>query len=129
MISINPSTDKALIINACKQCTNFKKAYSEAMYLYIAEDNKKPIASALFEIHSNEVCVLEYFGDDTLQIFDGILRAGLSYADKNGIELGVIPENFRFKHRALFDKLNYPPPASFNIVNFFSKYKNCNTSI
>lgn len=124
MLTITPSVEKAVVAEYCKRC---KRPYSEAFYLYRAEDRGETLAVCLFEVGASEVRVLLYEGadQDDLYLFDGLLRAGLNYASEHGIENGCIPEEFRQRHEALFAKLNYPVQRVFNITNFFSKYKNC----
>ncbi|MCL2056850.1 MAG: hypothetical protein FWH02_06505 [Oscillospiraceae bacterium] len=122
MIEIKPNTNKPDIAAYCRKCA---KPYSEALYLYTAEDRGEILAAALFEMQSDSVTAVLYDcgtpGDHLL--FDGILRAALNYAAGQGIETGVIPESFRRDNAAYFAKLSYPPQPRWNIVNFFGKYK------
>ena len=123
MLEINLILERPAVAAACRL---FGQAYDDAFYVYRAENRGLVLATALFEIGKTDVCVTGYEGpgDDPF-LFDGILRAGLHYAEMQGIETGVLPEKFRQLHRALFIELNYPSEVSFNIVNFFGKYKNC----
>ena len=123
MLEINLNLQRPVVAAACR---DFGQTYSDAHYIYRAENRGEIIATGLFEIGGTDVRVLGYDGPtDDHFLLDGILRAGLHYAETHGIETGLLPEEFRHKHRALFTGLNYPPTISFNIVNFFSKYKNC----
>ena len=128
MLEIKPSTDRLMIARYCKKCGIVP---GEAFYLYTAADSGELLAAALFEVLSDRVSILHYEtqeGQDPF-LMDGILRAGLQYASRFGIENGCIPENLRYEHRALFAKLNYPAPPVFNITNFFAKYKNCKSDL
>lgn len=124
MLSITVCLDKPTIISFCRRS---KKPFSEAFYLYRAQNGEQVLAAALFEVNGDHVSVISYETEapDDLSLFDGMLRAGLHYASEQGIETGCIPESFRFVHRDLFAKLNYPISPTFNITNFFNKYKNC----
>jgi hypothetical protein len=123
MLTINLFTDKAHVAPACKR---HGKLYSEAFYLYAAENRGELLAEGLFEVKSELAQISAYSGpEDDPALFDGILRAGLNYAGEQGIEKGSIPEDFRYQRRGMFRKLNYPVATTFNIVNFFQKYKNC----
>jgi len=123
VLEINVTLDLAIIAATCKQ---FGQSYSDDFYVYRAENRGQIIATALFKIGKTDVSIVAYSGpaDDPF-IMDGILRAGLHYAELYGIETGILSEEFRHCHRALFVALNYPSANTFNIVNFFSKYKNC----
>lgn len=124
MLTITPCLDKQAIAAYCKKC---KKPYSAAFYLYRAENRGQVLAAGLFEVGGEEVCAVLYEAEDPSDhfLFDGILRAGLNYASEQGIPNGHIPEDFRYLHRELFAKLNYPIQPVFDITNFFQKYKNC----
>ena len=123
MLSISLCTDNRRIAAACK---SFGKIYGDEFYLYESVYNNEILGGILFEVKSCLVEVVGYQGpDDDFGLFDGLLRAGLNYAEKHGIEAGCIPELFRYENRSLFIHLNYPPEIVFNIVNFFGKYKNC----
>ena len=123
MLSIRLCRDNRRIAAACK---SFGKIYGDEFYLYEAAGNDEILGEMLFEVKSSFVEVVDYSGSEgDFGLFDGLLRAGLNYAEKHGIEAGCIPEAFRHKNRALFAHLNYPSEAAFNIVNFFGKYKNC----
>lgn len=124
MLTISPCLEKQTVALYCKKC---KRIYSAGFYLYRAEHNGEILAAGLFEISADQVQVLFYESEDNSDayLFDGILRAGLNYAAEQGIENGVIPEEFHAEHSALFAKLNYPVQLQFNITNFFCKYKNC----
>ncbi len=124
MLTIKPYEDKATIIQYCKKC---KRLYSDGLYLYLAKDGSQQLAAALFEIGGEHVEVVFYETTDQedFALFDTMLRAGLNYANEHGISLGHIPEEFRQTHKTLFDKINFPIHPTFNINNFFQKYKNC----
>lgn len=126
MLEIKLCTDKKTVAGYCGKCG---KVPDEAFYLYLAADKDKRLAAALFEVGNQSVSVLLYECEDGTDywLFDGMLRAGFNYAFDQGLETGHIPEKFRLKHSRLFEKLNYPAAAEFNITNFFKKYKNCNT--
>jgi hypothetical protein len=126
MLTISLCRDTRRVAAACKR---FGMIYSEAFYLYAAEGRDGTLAETLFEVKSAGVEAAGYHdyqnsgGDPGL--FDGLLRAGLNYAQTQGMEQGCIPEEFRREHGDLFAKLNYPAQSLFDITNFFSKYKNC----
>ena len=123
MLSISLCRDSRRIAAVCK---SFSKIYGDEFYIYEAIGNGEMLGEILFEVKSSFVEASGYNGPgDDFGLFDGLLRAGLNYAQKHGIEAGCIPETFRHENRALFARLNYPPEAVFNIVNFFGKYKNC----
>lgn len=126
MLTITPCTERDTVLAYCKKC---RIPLDAGHYLYLAENRGERLAACLFEIGGDRVQVLLYEsaepGDAFL--FDGVMRAGLNYAAGQGVENGFIPEQFRFLHRALFAKLNYPLQPLFNITNFFNKYKNCGT--
>lgn len=124
MLTITPCLDKQMVASYCKKC---RKPYSAAYYLYLAQNREELLGAALFEVGSDAVSVLFYEAADPADafLFDGVVRAGLNYANQQGLENGVIPEEFRHAHRELFAKLNYPAQPQFNINNFFAKYKNC----
>jgi len=123
MLSISLCTDIRRTIAACK---SFGKIYGVEFYLYEAVGGEEILGAILFEVKSELVETVGYRGPgDDPGIFDGLLRAGLNYAQKHGIETGCVPESFRRENRALFAVLNYPAEVSFSIVNFFGKYKNC----
>jgi hypothetical protein len=124
MLTITPALDKSTVSAYCKKCG---KVYSAALYAYLAQNGGEVLAAALFEMSGDHVTAVYYEGTDPADytLFDGILRAGLNYAAEQGVETGTIPEAFRYDHRGSFEKLNYPAQVSFNIVNFFGKYKNC----
>lgn len=124
MLELRPGVDRQEILPYCRQ---IKLPYSEALYVYRALDGSKVLAGLLFGVESNQVNVLYYQAEDEADhfLFDGLLRAGLGYADKQGISAGHIDDSFRQRHSALFSRLNLPPEATFNITNFFQKYKNC----
>lgn len=122
MLEIGLCLDKKAINAACKQAG---RVYSEAFYLYRATDRGEVLASVLFEVLSDCVKTVCYLGGDDPFLFDGLLRAGFHYAEGQGIETGWIPDEFRDAYAILFAPLNYPASQRFNIVNFFSKYKNC----
>ena len=123
MLSISLCQDNRRIAAACK---SLDKIYGDEFYLYEAISGNETLGDMLFEVKSSLVEVVGYSGpSDDFGLFDGILRAGLNYAEKHGIEAGCISEAFRHENRALFAHLNYPTEAVFNIVNFFGKYKNC----
>lgn len=124
MLTITPCLDKSIVSSYCKKC---RQVYSAALYLYIAEDRGQSLGAALFEIGGDRVRIVYYEAADPADafLFDGIMRAGLNYASQQGLANGLIPEDFRYTHRELFAKLNYPVQPLFDITNFFSKYKNC----
>ena len=124
MIEIKPNLTKEDIVAYCRKCG---KTFSEALYLYAAEDRGEILAAGLFEMQSDRVEAVMY--DSALPedyfLFDGVLRAALNYASGQGVEIGVIPEPFRQDNSSHFSKFSYPPEAEWNIVNFFNKYKGC----
>ena len=124
MLEIKPYLDRATVSGYCRKCG---KPYSEAFYLYLAKDGGETLAAGLFEMQPDRVTALHYESTDPQDFFllDGILRAGLNYASEQGVETGVLPEELRQAHKAAFERLNYPPECEMNIVNFFTKYKNC----
>lgn len=124
MLTITPCLDRDVIAPYCRAC---KCAYSESFYLYRARNGGETLAAALFEVGGDKVTVRLYEAAEPNDafLFDGVLRAGLNYAAGQGIENGMIPEQFRALHGELFVKLNYPVQPTFNITNFFQKYKNC----
>ena len=124
MLTITPCIEKQTLLTYCKKC---RKPVSAGHYAYLAQNRDEVLAACLFEIQSDYVEALFYEASDSLDafLFDGVLRAGLNYASKQGISQGIIPETFRFSQRHLLEKLNYPLDTTFNIVNFFRKYKNC----
>lgn len=124
MLTITPCMEKQMLLSYCKKC---RKPMTAGHYLYLAQNRDQMLAACLFEISSNQVEVLLYesYEPDNAFLFDGVLRAGLNYAARQGVEDGIIPEQFHFAHQHLLDKLNYPLCPMFNIVNFFQKYKNC----
>lgn len=129
MLELKKCTDKKLFTQYCKKCG---KIPDESFFMYIASDRDKLLAAALFEVECESVSVLMYecadssAGETDYWLFDGIMRAGFNYASEQGIETGCISESFRLEWHKLFEKLNYPAAAEFNITNFFKKYKNCN---
>ena len=123
MLEVKPSTDAKLIARYCKQ---LDKIPGPQFYLYFAKEGEETVAAGLFEIDSSSVTVASYQGDaQDAWLLDAILRAGLNYSAVHGITTGRLPEEFRQTYSALFEKLNYPLEAEFDITNFFSKYKNC----
>jgi len=122
MISIGLCRD---IRRAAAFCKDFDKIYGNEFYLYEAADNQGFRGGILFEVKSYLVEAVGYNGPNDRHLFDGLLRAGLNYAEKHGIEAGCLPETFRQSNHTLFAELNYPPETVFNIVNFFGKYKSC----
>lgn len=124
MLTITPSLEKQTVAAYCKKC---KKVWSDGCYLYLAESRGEVLAAGLFEAGGDKVRAVYYEAADPSDrtLFDGILRAGLNYAAGQGIENGLIPEEFRSRHQELFAALNYPAQPLFNITNFFRKYKNC----
>jgi len=123
MLSIGLCRDSRRTAAACK---HFGKIYGNEFYLYEALSSDEILGSILFEVKSSLVETVGYSGPQgDFALFDGLIRAGLNYAEMHGIEAGGIPEPFRQEHQALFAHLNYPPQTVFNIVNFFGKYKNC----
>lgn len=127
MLEVVACVDKQELV---KHCKNLKIPYSEALYLYVARDKDETLAAGLFEVESNGVRTLYYEAQDPADawLFDAILRAGFHYASEHGITNGTIPETFRSEHRGLFSKLNFPAQATFDITNFFKKYKNCHSN-
>lgn len=124
MLTITPCLAREMVAPFCREC---KRPYSEAFYIYRAQNGTETLATALFEVSGDAVTALLYRATepDDAFLFDGVLRAGLNYAAEQGIENGVIPEALREAHAALFAQLNYPVQAAFNITNFFQKYKSC----
>lgn len=124
MLTITPRLDAKTVAAYCQK---YGKPYSEAFYLYLAENRGEVQAAGLFEVGGDRVTVAYFEALDQADyfLFDGVLRAGLNYAAEQGVENGRIPERFRTEHKELFDRLNYPVQPDFNITNFFQKYKNC----
>jgi len=124
MVEIKPNLKKDDILAYCRKCG---RPYSEAFYLYTAEDRGKIFAAGLFEMHSDRVEAVLYDSSppEDIYLFDGILRAALNYASGQGVQIGVIPDRFRQDNGAYFSRLTYPAEIEWNIVNFFSKYKTC----
>lgn len=125
MLAISPCLDRNIVSAYCKKC---KQIPSPGHYLYRAEDRDTVLAAGLFEVGADYAGPIYYEGPEDASLFDGILRAGFNYAAEQGLEKGMIPEEFRVRHREKFRQLNYPIQAFFNIVNFFQKYKNCGRS-
>ncbi|MFV0400712.1 MAG: hypothetical protein ACK5LX_08875 [Oscillospiraceae bacterium] len=125
MLTIGLKTEKELLLPYCKKA---KLPYNGGIFLYLAENRGEKLAAGLFEIAGNSVSIRYYESQDPDPfLLDGILRAGFNYAGDQSIEKGVLPEEFRQIHKELFASLNYPPEPTFNIDNFFAKYKNCIT--
>ncbi|MGI6404436.1 MAG: hypothetical protein ACOX0K_09600 [Oscillospiraceae bacterium] len=123
MLEIIPNLDDKLLALYCKKCG---KLHGPSYYLYLAIDRGETLAAGLFEVESDQVNVVYYESvEEDPYLFDAVLRAGLNYAAEHGITKGHLPEPFRSAHRAFFAKLNYPPQSTFDITNFFRKYKSC----
>jgi len=123
MLEIVPNVDDRMLAVYCRKCG---KLHGPSFYLYLAVDGGETLAAGLFEVESDKVNVVYYESrEDDPYLFDAILRAGLNYASEHGITQGHLPEHFRGEHKAYFAKLNYPPQSTFDITNFFRKYKSC----
>lgn len=124
MLEIKLSQDRDTLAALCRECGALP---THAHYLYTAVDGGRQLAAVLFEVGSEEVRALHYRAEDEsdCHLFDALLRAGFHYASGQGIRTGCLPESFRMRHARHFARLNYPPQASFDITNFFQKYKSC----
>lgn len=124
MLEVKPCTVKHILLPYLRKN---RLVYSEAFYLYRAMDGDEVLAVCLFEVLSNEVRAVYYEAQDMDDhfLFDAVLRAGLNYAAGHDIPAGYLSEEFRLRHEALFEKLNFPLEYRFDITNFFQKYKNC----
>lgn len=123
MIEILPELERDALLPRCKA---LGRGYSTGLYAYTARERGEELAAGVFEVQADFVALVSYTAQEQdAFLLDGILRAGLNYADAHGITTGVIPEPVRQAHAALFAKLNCPNAERFDITNFFLKYKNC----